>query len=187
MSLTDKKEITFLKDRVASIAVTTVRKYLAKTEWLFHPSEIHGIDHMERVLRLQEFVADALEQDGVVLNREALRWAAGFHDVARIDDGLDSDHGRRSGEWIRANMQAVIPPEILEMVIHFVTCHNIEDDHIPNMTNELAVLKDADALDRVRINDLDPTRLRFAVSKTLVSTAEKLLENSLRSRATSID
>ncbi len=36
------------------------------------------------------------------------------------------------------------------------------------------ILKDADALDRCRIGDLDPSRLRFTVATRLVTAAERL-------------
>jgi len=42
-------------------------------------------------------------------------------------------------------------------------------------------LKDADGLDRVRINDLNPAMLRLPVSRQLVPVAEKLyMESMLR-------
>lgn len=155
-----------------------LEKYLPQESWLFHQSEIHGIDHLSRVLQLQELISNAQEKEGMILNREALRWAAGLHDLGRFDDGIDPDHGCRGGEWIKYNMASTISPNIFESVIYLVTWHNIEDSQIPRMTNEMAVLKDADALDRVRINDLDPARLRFEVSKGLIDTALQMLHSS---------
>jgi hypothetical protein len=43
------------------------------------------------------------------------------------------------------------------------------------MTPELMCLKDADGLDRVRINDLNPDFLRSARARSLVGAAWKLL------------
>ena len=50
------------------------------------------------------------------------------------------------------------------------------------MTNELKVLKDADGLDRVRLGDLDPTRLRTDVAQSLIDTAQKLYDASQPNR-----
>ncbi len=129
---------------------------------------------MKRVLVLQELIADSLVKEGINLDREALRWAAGLHDLGRIDDGIDPDHGKRGGEWIANSLKGTIPSDIFETVIYLVTWHNISDDQIPKMTDEMAVLKDADALDRIRINDLDPTRLRFEISKSLIAVSQRL-------------
>lgn len=152
-----------------------MEKYLAHHDWLmYQETEIHGLDHMSRVFALEELISDALAKDGIELDREALRWAAGLHDLGRVDDGIDPDHGKRGGTWIKANLASVIPPEVIRTVVYLVSWHSIEDEQIPHLTNELAVLKDADALDRVRINDLDPSRLRFEISKSLISTAHRL-------------
>lgn len=160
--------------------IAQFNKYLPQESWLSHHSEIHGLDHLSRVVQLQEMISDAQEKDGMVLDREGLRWASALHDIGRVDDGIDPDHGKRGGEWLRNNMVGTIPPDIFESVIYLVTWHNIEDRLIPQMTNEMAVLKDADALDRVRINDLDPARLRFDVSRGFIKTARQLLAVSVK-------
>lgn len=43
----------------------------------------------------------------------------------------------------------------------------------------MAILKDADALDRYRIGDLDPRFLRYAESKVLMPNAESICSKSI--------
>jgi hypothetical protein len=76
-----------------------IRNFEPKSTWLSHDSELHGVDHMARVFILQELICDKLEEQGIAVNREVVRWAAMAHDVGRLDDGIDLEHGRvpRSG------------------------------------------------------------------------------------------
>ena len=51
---------------------------------------------------------------------------------------------------------------------HTICCH-VSDDHLaPEMTPELACLKDVDGLDRLRIGELDVRCLRTPASRSLV-------------------
>jgi uncharacterized protein len=131
------------------------------------------------VFILQGLLSNLLEKDGVVINREAVRWAARTHDLRRIDDGLDIDHGVRAAQWIVDNLTATIPLEAIGAATYTVSLHNTSDELIPDMTPELSVLKDADGLDRVRLSDLEPNYLRSEYAKTLlIPIADALFRNS---------
>lgn len=151
-----------------------IRKFEPKSSWLSHDSELHGVDHMARVFILQELICDRLEEQGIAVDREVVRWAAATHDVGRIDDGVDLEHGTRSAEWIEENLYDQMSPEMLDMVTYIVHWHVPPDSEAPVMTTELKVLKDADALDRVRLGDLDTSYLRTDVATGLVGLAEDL-------------
>jgi len=154
-----------------------LQQYVAREEWLQHPSLLHGVDHMARVVQLQEVIADAVELTGKNLDRQALRWAAGLHDVGRIDDGSDPYHGQRGAEWVKRTMVRTIPPNIIDTVIDLVRWHNVSDSRIPSMTTELMILKDADALDRVRMDDLDTSYLRLAESHHCIDIAYSMIRS----------
>lgn len=156
------------------ISEKLLRTFEPQQSWLAHDSYIHGVDHMARVFILQELICDQLEVQGIQVNREAVRWAAMAHDVGRVDDGLDLEHGRRSAEWIRNDFAKRIPPDVLDVVTYIVHWHVPSDSEAPVMTIELQVLKDADALDRVRINDLDTRYLRTDAATSFVPVAEEL-------------
>lgn len=101
------------------------------------------------------------------------------HDVGRVDDGLDVEHGRRSAHWIKENLSDEMPPELLDMIMYIVHWHVPSDNEAPVMTTELQVLKDADALDRVRLGDLDSRYLRTDTAPSLINTAESLYQTYL--------
>ena len=135
-------------------------EFETKQSWLRHDSRLHGVGHMMRVFILQELICDQLEGQGVAVDRQATRWAASVHDVGRVDDGVDYEHGWRSAEWMKENLPPAMTPETVDTA------------------TELKVLKDADGLDRVRLGDLDESYLRTEAAKTLVETARQLYELS---------
>lgn len=159
------------------VPLRLIQKFEPKSIWLSHESNVHGVDHMTRVFIFQEFICDKLEAQGVAVNREALRWASITHDVGRIDDGLDMDHGRRSAKWIKDNLSDQMSPEVLDTVTYIVHWHVPSDNEAPVMTTELKVLKDADALDRVRLGDLDLRYLRTDTAKTLARVSTDLYQS----------
>ena len=147
--------------------------------WLAHDSDIHGVGHMTRVFILQELICNHLESEGVVIDRQATRFAAMAHDVGRHDDGRDLEHGRRSAEWMQQNLAGKLSSETLDVATYIVHWHVPHDDEAPVMTTELKVLKDADGLDRARLGDLNPSYLRTTAAKDLVDVAQRLYEASL--------
>lgn len=161
---------------IQSIPLSLIRKFEPKAAWLFHDSSIHGIDHMARVFILQELICDKLESQGTAVNREAVRWASMAHDVGRINDGIDGEHGQRSAKWIKENLSSQMSPEMLDTVAYIVHWHVPSDNEAPAMTTELQALKDADGLDRVRIGDLNPRYLRTNAAKSLIGVAEDLYQ-----------
>ena len=68
--------------------------------------------------------------------------------------------------------EAVYDSEIEHEILRQV----VPDSEAPTMTIELKVLKDADALDRVRLGDLDTSYLRTDVATGLVGLAEDLYQ-----------
>ncbi len=142
--------------------------------WLSHDSYFHGIDHLTRVFILQELICTKLEEQGVKIDRTALRYAAIAHDVGRVNDDRDPDHGRHSATWMNEHLAQKMTPEELDTSTYAVHWHALPDKEAPVMTAELSILKDADNLDRVRLGNFNPDYLRNSVSRSLISTAEEL-------------
>lgn len=164
------------------ISEQLLRTFEPKEEWLSRPSYLHGVGHLTRVFILQELISMQLKERGVEINREALRFASMAHDVGRIDDGKDLAHGKRSARWLAQNFAHKLSPEDMDTASYIVHWHVPPDSEAPEMINELKVLKDADGLDRVRLGDLDPTRLRTDVAQSLIDTAQKLYDASQPNR-----
>jgi hypothetical protein len=145
-----------------------------------HASTIHGQAHVSRVM-VHAFRLIA----ATGWTNEAPRlWAAVYlHDLARTHDGLCHRHGA----------DAMNKFESLSQVRELFTRGGVTDDDYPvirtavvhhSVPKELdsrhphwrltSLLKDADALDRVRIGDLDPKYLRNPAAQTMVGFAERL-------------
>ena len=157
-------------------------RYRPERGWFLRPAsaeDIHGINHEARVLLWQELLARLLIKDGAVLDQEALRWAAVTHDTQRAFDGIDFPHGQRAAAWVAQHLRHHIPASSFETVLYLNTWHVPSDDQAPAMTPELAVFKDADALDRVRIYDFDARYVRCSYAQTLLQyLAQDLFEQS---------
>lgn len=149
--------------------------YRPQPSWFAHnPYGIHGIGHAARVLVWADLIARRLRACGISLDLEAVRWAAVLHDVGRLSDGIDRGHGSRSAIWVKNNRGDLpIAPsgDTIERVLTCCQWHEIGDGEIPAMTPELMCIKDADGLDRVRINDLNPAYLRSDPARLLVEDA----------------
>ncbi len=149
---------------------------------VLYQSHIHGVNHIERVLLFGGLIAmcnSCNEED-----TKLLLTACSYHDIGRIDDSLDDDHGRRSSE--KLPLVLTLPTEDMAIVQAAIYAHSIDDSRMEDVISSFAItdkqkalniakmLKDADALDRVRVYDLDPNYLRFPCSKQYVDFAYKL-------------
>ena len=151
-----------------------------KPDFFNHQSTLHGIDHTYRVmchvLKIGSFIKYPRET--------RLAFFGGYiHDMARKDDGKCSEHGKWSAD---EKLPAYIPlfkenglneneiPELYDTVAFHSIPQDLPHDHPHFITS--AILKDADALDRIRIHrfDLKLKYLRFDASKDLVEFAKEV-------------
>ena len=162
--------------------MNTLDIYRPLPSWFAHkPYGIHGIAHAARVLVWANRIGAQLMMDRTDLNIEVVRWSAVLHDVGRLSDGWDAGHGARSAAWVvqhRDNLPVALENEVIEQIQYCCQWHEIKDGDIPIMTQELMCLKDADGLDRVRINDLNPDYLRTRPARLLVDQAWSLYRAS---------
>ena len=156
-----------------------------RTEYIY-PSEMHGIFHNIRVAMLSYYISVHL---GLSLEEQELMIDASFyHDTGRINDIDDILHGNRSANKID---EIILDKDekfrdVLKIVI---TCHSHEDKEMDKLiqnseldfesTKLLAcILKDTDALDRIRFDGLDPSYLRLDISKSLLNASAGLFFTS---------
>lgn len=155
------------------------------TDILFD-SNIHGQDHIERVIFFTHILAFHYELDKK--DTDVLRNAASLHDTKRVNDGWDTEHGHRAAvESIGYSyadkdddrvVQAVIAAHAAEDEFMDETLREFinEDDDFERTKRLAKFFKDSDGLDRVRINHLDPAYLRNDFSKELVDLAYELYD-----------
>ena len=160
--------------------VTILDRYRPHESWFAHaPNGIHGIGHVTRVLVWADRLAAVLLAKGASVDADVVRWAAIIHDVGRLNDGRDPEHGDRSARWLLDNARR-LPAELTEeqlACIRYCCFWHVPPDRVaPELTSELVCLKDADGLDRVRIADLDVRHLRTAEARALQADARRLFE-----------
>lgn len=148
-------------------------------------SSEHDALHTIRVLLLAIFI---VQEECIELDDDAMHQlleAITYHDIGRKNDSEDPKHGEDSVKIYKLNHT----DPTVEFLIQY---HCINDKKalkilesnktIENKENALTlykIMKDADALDRVRFGlmDLDERYLRFNASKQLVLTAKVCLES----------
>lgn len=177
----------FIDDFVKSEYYDILKDTYARlnTDILFD-SNIHGKDHIERVIFFTHLLAFHYGLDKK--DTDVLRNAASLHDTKRVNDGWDTEHGHRAAvESIgysyadRADdrvIQAVIAAHAADDKIMDDTLREFinEDDDFDRAKKLAKLFKDCDGLDRVRINHLNPDYLRNDFSKDLVDLAYELFD-----------
>ena len=169
MSLQDVRDLVTVPDE----------ELVPPPELFWHASLLHGQAHVSRVL-VHAF--RLVEATGFVHEMPRL-WAAVYlHDIARHHDGRSARHG--ADAWARlADLPDVralfarggVRDEDYPAIQSAVTRHS-DGEPLPAdpFWQPTALLKDADGLDRVRLRDLDPARLRHPEARAMVAFAERL-------------
>lgn len=153
------------KTTFRKIPFTDIHSYIAEPEWFAkegHDKSIHGIRHL---LRVTTYVNIMAQTEGLDANEKRMvSTAAGIHDLGRVDDRTDREHGKRSGELFQNDLTEDLSerglhftlPEI-DVIKDLATYHewayqDIPDEvkHGPN-SKLLDILMAADALDRFRL------------------------------------
>jgi len=161
-------------------------------EWFEHSSYLHGVRHTQRVhLHAQRLVRELHwpEADAHVVLSAAL-----WHDIGRVHDGWDPGHGRLSVVRVQERgLHASLSTVDARLALFAIRYHCRSDgrgelraagqEDPERALRILWLLKDADALDRVRLAragegayEIDPSALRHLCTIDMVGFAEELLE-----------
>jgi len=173
--------IKYIENEIENIKVEHIYK-----------SHTHGINHNIKVMIYSLYLAHTLRLPSNDI--DLLMNASKYHDTGRINDKEDDKHGLRSAEktneilgssYTDINMLKAI------MELHSIDdkkyAHNIAEKYNITDFNRFvtlySVLKDADALDRIRLKyynayetGLDPSMLRLKQSRSLVKIAHQVNE-----------
>jgi hypothetical protein len=131
-----------------------------------------------------------IEATGLVDEGSRLWGAVYLHDLARTHDGFCEVHGMHA--VMRVNESTDLQERLIAhgalsddpSMLLAVMMHCLPDDHSAYGGKPiwplLSLLKDADALDRVRFGDLEPAYLRHAATKEMVQFAQDLFNQTRR-------
>lgn len=175
----------FFKDfKNSSYYETLLDTYQNLNTDILYKSHIHGQGHIERVILLSLLLSFYYK-----LNKndtDILRYAASLHDTKRVDDSYDTEHGYRAALY--SIDYAKIDEKDKNILQAVLATHSRSDKDMDKTIEEFFVkdmdrarylsklFKDADALDRVRLGDLDQKYLRNDFSHDLVDFSERLFE-----------
>ena len=159
-------------------------------QWFHNPQGVHALGHTRRVLLLS-LIISYLEKNGKEDSR-ILGLASIYHDIGRINDGYDPDHGIASyDKLIQEHLLEMSDYQDREILRFLVQNHAIPDQSaykklnrydLPDVDRTLRLydaFKDADGLDRVRIKDLNPEYLRTDAAHRLLLAAHQLYSRQI--------
>lgn len=157
---------------------------------MLYRSRTHGVGHIERALLFGAMIAQNLQLDEDMTKQLLL--CCSYHDIGRVDDSYDLEHGRRSAEMIENTYLKELFPDV-HLAKAAIAAHAVPDGEMKGIGELYGVtdeekyrlltrcLKDADNLDRVRIADLDTKHLRHQSTVEMVPLAtavfNKYIEN----------
>jgi HD superfamily phosphodiesterase len=162
--------------------------------WFQRLSRLHGPSHTRRVhVHAQRLLGQVERPEADAALRAAL-----WHDIGRLGDGVEPEHGRLSAERVDAlGLAAGLAPADAAVVRFAICRHSLSDRGAEKEAERLAdvqdparrlaqperalrvlwLLKDADALDRVRLGfgeQADPRQLRHPGAIDLIPFAGAL-------------
>lgn len=116
-------------------------------------SSIHGVGHSIRVSVYCWFIIQSLDLEKSFSDKEIneLLQAGLMHDIGRVNDNTDLEHGKRAELWIRGKF----PDELSDAMLYAISEHSKPQSNLTNTNKKsqiaLDILKSADALDRYRL------------------------------------
>jgi HD superfamily phosphodiesterase len=155
-------------------------KQFVDSDLFFRPFGDHGIGHTRRVLYLAINIAE--KYDLSEKDKKVLAFACCYHDIGRTNDWTDDSHGAKSTEkvlYLRLNEKHNLSDDDLKRALELITFHSLDDEMWVKTGVDLLmyqILKDADALDRLRFDDLDTKYLRLSESKEMIGLELSLLK-----------
>ena len=157
-------------------------------ETYFIQDSVHGLSHNERVTLMACYLGI---KEGLNDNElENLLYAALYHDIGRKvipkgTRGIGESHGFESARILEENSDELLPnknKEDIKVIKSLCMAHSVNDDKIEEKLKDngiildtkvlklINILKDADALDRVRLlhSGIDEKYLRTETSKNMI-------------------
>ena len=151
----------------------------------------HNIDHVERVLLYSMYMGNEMKLDSDLM--DVLIEASKFHDSGRINLATDTNHALNSANKVFESLEGKYSTDELNKIATVIEYHeaadskeafdaifnkyNLDRDEYDDIYNIATILKDADALDRVRFpGNLDSKYLRNDMAKDLIKSSYQLQE-----------
>ena len=169
-----------------SAAAWAARAPHVPAEWFAHHSTLHGVSHTQRVhVHVRRLAA---ELDWPAADVRIALSAALWHDIGRTHDGVEPEHGfagaRRAVALGLPRSLKSADGSVAVFVVHYHSLADAEAERAARRQAQperalriLWLLKDADALDRVRLASweaTDPGQLRYPCTAAHIPFAAEL-------------
>jgi hypothetical protein len=168
-------------------------EFILKTEYFDFYDRLHDENHIYRVMFHVLKIGSALN---IPRETKLAFFAAFIHDLSRPHEGKCSEHGEMAANnklplFIPLFKKNGLIDEDVPFIYTAVCNHSLRFELTETHSHYkvTALLKDADALEKVRKNadDAKLKSLRFEESKSLIKNAEKLFRVSSRIKINSFD
>lgn len=177
-------------DFIKKLDIDFTQFYLYDDDFIF-TSDIHGISHVFNVMYDVLLIGNELDD---IKNTKIAFCAAYIHDLSRRNDGFCEIHGALSvkencKKYKDVFLNTGLTEDDLSSIKTASTQHSLIKELDTNHKHYKAtsILKDADALDRIRLGGLDPKYLRFKETHGLIKKAEDLYFNNYAKKYNSFD
>ena len=169
----DKDVIKFLVDKSISDGLYTDTKDYQ-----------HNLKHIERVIAYTRMIMNKI--NSIAINEEILMYAALYHDIGKTIGVSNQEHGLVGSEEFRKMMKGKMDDKKIDIISKLIFQHASEEDKIDFTNSNYTIseqheiqlmsdiLKDADALDRNRLNypapigTCDKNKLRTSEAKEVL-------------------
>ena len=153
----------------------------------------HNLKHIERVIAYTRMIINKINNP--LINEEILMYAALYHDIGKTKGASNQEHGLVGAAEFKKMMQGKLNDKAIEIISLLIYQHASESDLInfenSNYSEEEKktiqlmsdILKDADALDRNRLNfpapigTCDVNRLRTDEAKEVFKLTDSLYQD----------
>ncbi len=157
------------------------------------PDFQHDLKHVERVMLYAQLIANKMQKQGLNVNENKLLMAALYHDIGKTIGASNKEHGKVGMLEFKKKMQGKIDNVTLEQLSLIIGNHSEENNKLDFQNTNLNleeqeeaqllcnILKDADALDRNRLNypppigNCDINYLRTDAAKEILPLTDNLL------------
>lgn len=163
-----------LHSRGKDVDLNILKQFIIPNKWFINMNRINTLHGKRHIIRtaLYSLIISSICKCGKTKRRN-ITISSLLHDLRRLSDGEDSDHGRRGSRWFLKNMSMIesffktkLSKKDQNEIYYSILWHNVPRASIVNNKNYLKykkaieVLRTADALDRYcqpkiewRIND----------------------------------
>ena len=154
----------------------------------------HDLKHIERVLTYVQWILNEKKKNGEVIeNQELLFYATLYHDIGKTIGASNKEHGKVGSQEVYKYLEDALDEKSIKIVSSLIKTHASEDDRVEfsedfseeekKRIQELSdILKDADALDRNRLNYpapmgvCDVNKLRTQEARKILKFSDQFLE-----------